>query len=64
MEAKSGNVEQAVKHWRIAASAGEHDSMDNLLIAFNKGLVSSVGDAQTGASTSSSCGSMIDKCRI
>jgi TPR repeat protein len=39
MEFDSGNVERAVKHWIIAASAGNHHAMNNLLIAFNKGLV-------------------------
>jgi hypothetical protein len=35
MEAQSGNVERAVKHWMIAASGGHCDAMKNLLIAFN-----------------------------
>jgi TPR repeat protein len=39
MVAQSGNMERAVKHWMISASAGHHYAMDNLLIAFNKGLV-------------------------
>ncbi len=40
IEAQSGNMERAVKHWTIAVSAGEYQAMDNLLIAFNEGLVS------------------------
>jgi TPR repeat protein len=40
MEGKSGNMERAVKHWMIAASGGNYLAMRNLLIAFNKGLVS------------------------
>ena len=40
MEAQSGNMERAVKHWIISASAGYYHAMKNLLIAFNKGLVS------------------------
>jgi TPR repeat protein len=40
MEAHSGNMEQAVKHWAIAASAGDYLAMDNLLIVFKQGLVS------------------------
>jgi hypothetical protein len=40
MEAQSGNMERAVKHFMIAASAGECQAMDNLLIAFKQGLVS------------------------
>ena len=39
-EYKLGNVERAVKHWMISASAGDYDAMQCLLIAFNKGLVS------------------------
>jgi TPR repeat protein len=40
MEARSGNMERAVKHWMIAASAGEYIAMRNMLVAFNHGLVS------------------------
>jgi TPR repeat protein len=40
MEAHSRNMEQAVKHWMISASAGHCDAMDNLLMAFNDGRVS------------------------
>ena len=40
MEYKSGNVERAVKHWTIAASAGKYNAMKNLLVAFNQGLTS------------------------
>jgi hypothetical protein len=39
MEHNSGNVEQAVKHWVIAASAGECNAMYNLLVDFEEGLV-------------------------
>ena len=31
MELQSGNVERAVKHWKIAASAGDYDAMHSLL---------------------------------
>jgi hypothetical protein len=40
MEAQSGNMERAVKHWMIAASAGDYCAMQCLLIAFNQGLAS------------------------
>ena len=40
MEAQSGNMGQAVKHWMIAASVGEYCAMQCLIIAFNQGLVS------------------------
>jgi hypothetical protein len=39
MEAQSGNMERAMRHWRIAASAGYYDAKQKLLIEFNKGLV-------------------------
>jgi hypothetical protein len=31
MEAQSGNIERAVKHWTIAASAGNYNAMRNLI---------------------------------
>ena len=32
MEAESGNMERAVKHWLIAALAGNHNAMHKLLL--------------------------------
>ena len=40
IEAQSGNMERAVKHWMISASAGHYDAMHNMLVAFNNGVVS------------------------
>ena len=40
IELKSGNTEGAVKHFIIAATAGNYDAMYNILVAFNKGLIS------------------------
>ena len=40
MEFESGNKEQSIKHWTIAASAGEYMSMQNLLGQFKQGFVS------------------------
>ena len=40
IEANSGNVERAVKHWTIAASAGEHCAMNYLRLGFEQGHVS------------------------
>ena len=34
MEAQSGNAERAVKHWTIAASAGNYSAMHNLRMMF------------------------------
>lgn len=39
LDHESGNVEQAVKHWRIAASAGHYIAMCNLQLLFEQGLV-------------------------
>jgi hypothetical protein len=40
MEYNSGNMEQAVKHWTIGASAGCYQSMQYLRLYFEKGYVS------------------------
>jgi hypothetical protein len=40
MEGQSRNPERAVQHFKIAASAGEYNSMHESLRAFNEGFVS------------------------
>lgn len=40
MEAESGHTEKALKHWEIAASAGNFYAMHNLQQVFEKGHVS------------------------
>jgi TPR repeat protein len=40
IEAQSGNRERAVKHLKIAASAGHYYAMHSVLDAFEKGYVS------------------------
>ena len=40
MEYHSGNSQRAVKHWTIAASAGYHTAMVNLIVAFRRGHIS------------------------
>jgi|APGre2960657468_1045069.scaffolds.fasta_scaffold157017_2 hypothetical protein len=40
MEYKLGNMERAVRQWAIAASAGNHQAMQSLQIAFEVGNVS------------------------
>jgi TPR repeat protein len=42
MEAQSGNMERAVKHWIIAASGGNHNAMYNLQKSFELGFVGEV----------------------
>jgi hypothetical protein len=44
-EYNSGNMERAVKHWTIAASAGCYQSMHNLQLEFLKGIVSDIIDS-------------------
>jgi hypothetical protein len=62
-EAQSGNMERAVKHWMISASAGHNDAMDNLLIAFKKGRVSRNAIDSTLAAYNSSCVEMRSESR-
>ena len=40
LEAESGNMERAHKHWTIAASAGHYIAMIELRLSFEQGLVS------------------------
>ena len=40
LEFKSGNVERAVKHWAIAASAGSYHAMHKLRTLFEQSFVS------------------------
>jgi TPR repeat protein len=63
MEAQSGNVERALKHWMIAASAGEYISMQNLLIALKKGMVSRNQIDSTLAAYNNSCVEMRSEAR-
>ncbi len=65
IEAQSGNMERAVKHWiMISASAGHYDAMDNLLIAFNKGLgVSKDALTSTLATYNTACAEMRSEAR-
>jgi len=58
MEAQSGNMERAVKHWMIAASAGDYKAMHNLLIAFNHGSISRSAIDSTLTAYNDSCAEM------
>jgi hypothetical protein len=41
MECHCGNMERAVKHWKIAASAGDYKAMHHLItFGFKKGHIS------------------------
>ena len=63
MEYKSGNMGRAVKHWTIAASAGSHHAMKNLLIAFNQGLTSRATIDATLTAYNNSCVEMRSEAR-
>ncbi len=56
-------MERAVKHWMISASAGHYDAMDNLLIAFNQGLVSRNDIDSTLTAYNNSCAEMRSEAR-
>jgi TPR repeat protein len=58
MESQSGYMERAVKHWAIAASAGEHGAMHHLSISFGKGFVSRESIDSTLISYNNSCAEM------
>ena len=58
MEAQSGNMGQAVKHWTIAASAGDCNAMQCLLIAFSQGLTSRATIDATLTAYNTSCAEM------
>ena len=63
MEANSGNMEHAVKHWNIAASAGSYRAMYHLISCFKKGAVSRESIDSTLAAYNSSCAEMRSKDR-
>ena len=41
---KNGNVHECVRHCRVAASAGDQESMDRLMKMYKNGLLSSKED--------------------
>jgi TPR repeat protein len=62
-EKLSGNLERAVKHCMIAASAGHHTSMHNLLTLFVQGLVSRDAIDLTLTAYNNSCTEMRSEAR-
>jgi TPR repeat protein len=63
MEAESRNMERALKHWTIGASAGHYDAMYNLLVALEKGYVSRESIDSTLAAYNNSCAEMRSEAR-
>jgi TPR repeat protein len=63
MELGSGNMERAVKHWKTAASAGDHKAMHNLRINFEQGNVSRETIESTLTAYNNSCAKMRSEAR-
>ena len=63
IEAKSGNMERAVKHWTIAASAGESYAMHKLRTRVEKGAVSRESLDSSLSAYNNSCVKMRSKAR-
>ena len=67
IEGSSGNVElpleRAIKHWKIAASAGHFHSMDPLRTGFEQGVISRDAIDSTLTAYNSSCKEMRSEAR-
>jgi TPR repeat protein len=63
MEFESGNMERAIKHWTIAASAGYHIAMHALRQLFEKGLVSRESIDSTLDAYNTSCAELRSEAR-
>jgi TPR repeat protein len=63
MESKSGNTERAVKHYTIAASAGNYTAMYNLLVTWKEGGVSRESIDSTLIAYNNSCAEMRSEAR-
>ena len=56
-------MQRAMKHWIIAASAGEFDAMNYVIRGFTKGFVSRESIDSTLAAYNSSCAEMRSEAR-
>jgi hypothetical protein len=56
-------MERAIKHWTIAASAGEYNAMYHLITLFKQGVVSRDSINSTLTSYNNSCAEMRSKSR-
>ena len=63
LECNSGNMERSIKHWTIAASAGEYNAMHQLRKFFKKGVVSRESIDATLAAYNNSCAEMRSEAR-
>jgi len=62
-EYNSGNMERAIKHWTIAASAGDYDAIHQLITSFKKGHVSRETINSTLTAYNNSCAEMRSEAR-
>jgi hypothetical protein len=63
LEAQSGNIERAVKHWTIGASAGDFGAMHELRTLFEQGFISRESIDSTLAAYNDSCAEMRSEAR-
>ena len=63
MEGNAGNVERAVKHWTIAASAGDYHAMHHVRKHFELGVISRKSIDSTLTAYNSSCADMRSEAR-
>jgi TPR repeat protein len=63
LEAQSGNIERAIKHLTIGASAGDYQAMHCLKMEFEQGVVSRESIDSTLAAYNTSCAEMRSKDR-
>ena len=63
IEFESGNIEPAMKHWTIGASAGGYIAMHHLRICFEQGHVSRESIDSTLANYNASCAVMRSEAR-
>jgi hypothetical protein len=63
LEAEAGNMDRALKHCTIAASAGCYDAMYKLITLFKNGLVSRESIDSILTAYNNSCAEMRSKAR-
>ena len=63
MEKKSGNMERAIKHWKIAASAGDYVAMHAMITFSKKGTGSRKAIKSTLVAYNNTCAEMRSEAR-
>jgi TPR repeat protein len=64
LECNSGNMERAVKHWKIAASGGEYRAMHYLITSAKRGHISRDAINLTLSAYNDSCAKMRSEARV